>query len=116
MNRRQLLARTAALAAALAADPLVSMSGSATRAGDALLEAQAAPVGGAEREVVAAIRRVLLGLGSPPAETLLGGDLNVMVLDRRVKEAWKLRKAPATWSLARCFPGCSLTPRSPARR
>jgi hypothetical protein len=33
MNRRQLLARTAALAAALAADPLVSMSGTTTPAG-----------------------------------------------------------------------------------
>ena len=35
MNRRQLLARTAALAAALAADPLVSMSGTMTSAGAA---------------------------------------------------------------------------------
>ena len=60
MNRRQLLARTAALAAALAADPLAAMSGTATRAGDALLEPQAVPVGEAEREIVAAIRRVLL--------------------------------------------------------
>jgi hypothetical protein len=50
MNRRQLLARTAALAAALAADPLVS-SGTSTRAGDALLEPQAATVGEAEREM-----------------------------------------------------------------
>jgi hypothetical protein len=33
MNRRQVLARTAALAAALAADPLVSVSGSMTPAG-----------------------------------------------------------------------------------
>ena len=120
MNRRQLLARTAALAAALAADPLVS-SGTPARAGDALMEVQAAPVGEAEREIVAAIRRVLLGLGSPQAETLLGGELDVMVLDRRVNEAWKLRqgshyKAPITWSLASCFPACSLTPRSPVRR
>jgi hypothetical protein len=61
MNRRQLLARTAALAAALAADPLVS-SGTPTWAGDALMEVQAAPVGEAERQIVAAIRRVLLGL------------------------------------------------------
>jgi hypothetical protein len=97
MNRRQLLARTAALAAALAADPLVSMSGTTTPAGDALIEAQAAPVGGAERDVVAAIRRVLLGFGSPPADTLLGGDLDVMVLDRRVNEAWKLRQVASRW-------------------
>ena len=33
MNRRQLLARSAALAAALAADPLVSMTGTGMGAG-----------------------------------------------------------------------------------
>jgi hypothetical protein len=104
MNRRQLLARTAALAAALAADPLVSMSGTTTPAGDALIEAQAAPVGGAERDVVAAIRRVLLGFGSPPADTLLGGDLDVMVLDRRVNEAWKLRQGSRYMELGQMLP------------
>jgi hypothetical protein len=104
MNRRQLLARTAALAAALAADPLVS-SGTPTRAGDALMEVQAAPVGEAEREIVAAIRRVLLGLGSPQAETLLGGDLDVIVLDRRVNEAWKLRQGSHYMELGQLLPG-----------
>ena len=68
MNRRQLLARSAALAAALAADPLVSMTGTGMGAGDGLIQAQAAPVGEAEQEIVAAIRRVMLGLGSPPAD------------------------------------------------
>jgi hypothetical protein len=104
MNRRQLLARTAALAAALAADPLVS-SGTPTWAGDALMEVQAAPVGEAEREIVAAIRRVLLGLGSPQAETLLGGDLDVIVLDRRVNEAWKLRQGSHYMELGQLLPG-----------
>jgi hypothetical protein len=104
MNRRQLLARTAALAAALAADPLVS-SGAPARAGDALMEVQAAPVGEAEREIVAAIRRVLLGLGSPQAETLLGGELDVMVLDRRVNEAWKLRQGSHYMELGQLLPG-----------
>jgi hypothetical protein len=37
MNRRQLLARSAALAAALAADPLVSMTGTGMGAGDGLI-------------------------------------------------------------------------------
>jgi hypothetical protein len=50
------------------------MSGTATRARDALLEPQAAPVGAAEREIVAAIRRVLLGVGSPLTDNLLSGD------------------------------------------
>jgi hypothetical protein len=104
MNRRQLLARTAALAAALAADPLVSMSGSATRAGDALLGARAAAVGEAEREIVAAIRRVLLGVASP-ADTLLSSDPDVMVLDRRVNEAWKLRQGSHYMELGQMLPG-----------
>jgi hypothetical protein len=67
MNRRQLLARSAALAAALAADPVVSMSGTMTSTGTASVTVHAAPVGQVEREIVAAIRRVMLGLGSPGA-------------------------------------------------
>jgi hypothetical protein len=68
MNRRQLLARSAALAAALAADPVVSMSGTTTSAGAAPVNVYVAPVGEVEREIVAAIRRVMLGLGSPGAQ------------------------------------------------
>jgi hypothetical protein len=105
MDRRQLLARTAALAAALAADPLVSISGTGTRAVDALLEPQAATVGVAEREIVASIRRVLLGVGSPPADSLLSGDPDVMVLDRRVNEAWKLRQGSHYMELGQLLPG-----------
>jgi hypothetical protein len=105
MNRRQLLARTAALAAALAADPLVSISGTGTRAADALLEPQAATVGEAEREIVAAIRRVLLGVESPPTDILLSGDPDVIVLDRRVNEAWKLRQGSHYMELGQLLPG-----------
>jgi hypothetical protein len=105
MNRRQLLARSAALAAALAADPLVSMPGTATRAGGASIDVQAAPVGEAEREIVAAIRRVLLGLGSPLDGTLLDDDPDVMVLDRRVNEAWKLRQGSRYMELGQKLPG-----------
>jgi hypothetical protein len=104
MNRRQLLARTAALAAALAADPLVSISGTATRTADALLQPQAATVGAAEREIVAAIRRVLLGVGSPPTD-ILSGDPDVRVLDRRVNEAWKLRQGSHYIELGQLLPG-----------
>jgi hypothetical protein len=105
MNRRQLLARSAALAAALAADPLLSMSGTATRAEDALLEPQAATIGEAERGIVTAIRRVLLGVGSPPTDNLLSGDPNVIVLDRRVNEAWKLRQDSHYMELGQLLPG-----------
>jgi hypothetical protein len=104
MNRRQLLARTAALAAALAADPLVSMSATA-RASGPLMDVQAVPVGEAEREIVAAIRRVLLGIGSPSADALLSGDPDVMVLDRRINEAWKLRQASHYLELGQMLPG-----------
>jgi hypothetical protein len=105
MNRRQLLARSAALAAALAADPLVSMSGARMRLGDALMEAHAVPVGEAEREIVAAIRRVMHGIGSPPADTLVSGDPDVRVLDRRVNEAWKLRQGSHYMELGQLLPG-----------
>ena len=103
MNRRQLLARAAALAAALAADPLVSMSGTA-RASGPLMDAQAVPVGEAERKIVAAVRRVLLGIGSPPADTLLSGAPDVMVLDRHVNEAWKLRQGSNYLELGQLLP------------
>lgn len=117
MNRRQLLARTAALAAALAADPLVSMSGTTTPAGGALIEAQAAPVGGAERDVVAAIRRAscsaLDRLQPIPCWAVTLTSWSSIVASTRLGG---FAKAPATWSLARCFPRCSLTPRSPVGR
>ena len=86
------------------------MSGTTTPAGDALIEAQAVPVGGAERDVVAAIRRVLLGFGSPPADTLLGGDLDVMVLDRRVNEAWRLRQGSRYMELGQMLPALGGVP------
>jgi hypothetical protein len=69
------------------------------------MEAQAAPVGVAEREIMAAIRSVMLGLEPLPAATLLGGDLDVMVLDRRVNKAWKLRQGSHYVELGQMLPG-----------
>src|SRR4029450_10167351 len=57
------------------------------------------------REIVAAIRRVLLGVGSPPTDILLSGDPDVMVLDRRVNEAWKLRQGSHYMELGQLLPG-----------
>jgi hypothetical protein len=116
MNRRQLLARSAALAAALAADPLVSMTGTGMGAGDGLIHAQAAPLGEVEQEIVASIRRVMLGLGSPPADSLLSGDPDVMVLDRRVTEAWKLRQGSHYVELGQLLPGLLVDARLSVRR
>jgi hypothetical protein len=80
------------------------MSGARMRLGDALMEAHAVPVGEAEREIVAAIRRVMHGIGSPPADTLVSGDPDVRVLDRRVNEAWKLRQGSHYMELGQLLP------------
>jgi hypothetical protein len=105
MDRRQLLLRMTALGTALAADPLMAPPGTATRAGDVLMQAQATPDGHAEREVVAAIRRVLLGYGLPLADTRLSGELDIDVLDRRVLEAWKLRQGSHYLQVGKVLPG-----------
>ena len=105
MNRRQVLARTAALAAALAADPLVSVSGSITPAGGAQTKLQAAPVGEVEREIVAAIRRVLFGLGPARAGSELRDALDVRSLDHRVHTAWRLRQGSHYVKLGQALPG-----------
>jgi hypothetical protein len=104
MHRRQLLLRMAALGTALAADPLMASAGMATRAGDALMHAHAAPAGPAEREIVAAIRRVLLGYGPPLADIGLTGELDIRVLDRRVLEAWKLRQGSHYLEVGKALP------------
>ena len=105
MNRRQLLARSAALAAALAADPVVSMSGTMTSTGAASVTVHAAPVGQVEREIVAAIRRVMLGLGSPGAGSEQHDPLDVKALDHRVHTAWRLRQGSHYVELGQALPG-----------
>jgi hypothetical protein len=103
MQRRQLLARAAALSAALVADPLISASGMTPKASDVLLQPRSAPAGEAEREIVAAIRQVLLGSGSS-----LVAPLNVVPdirrLDRRVYQAWKLRQGSHYIELGKVLP------------
>jgi hypothetical protein len=115
MNRRQLLARSAALAAALAADPVVSISGTMTSAAAASVTVHAASMGQVEREIVAAIRRVMLGLGSHGAGSEQHGPLDVKALDHRVHTAWRLRQGSHYVELARRFLGYSRTRISPAR-
>jgi hypothetical protein len=105
MDRRQLLVRAAALSAALAADPLIPAPGVAPRAGDALSQVRAMPAGVAEREIVAAIRRVLLGYGPPLADGALGGGPDVRLLERRVRKAWTLRQGSHYLELGKALPG-----------
>jgi hypothetical protein len=104
MDRRQLLLRMAALGTALAADPLMAPPGTSTRAGDALLQPRATPAGLAEQEIVAAIRRVLLGHGQQLANTGLTGDLDIGVLDRRVRQAWELRQGSHYLEVGKVLP------------
>src|SRR5215204_3981451 len=104
MNRRQLLARSAALAAALAADPVVSISGTATSAGGGPVTVHAAPVGEVEREIVAAIRRVMFGLGSPAPGPEQRDPLDVKALDHRVHTAWRLRQGSHYVELGQALP------------
>jgi hypothetical protein len=105
MDRRQLLVRAAALSAALAADPLIPATSLAPRADDVLSQVRAMPAGVGEREIVAAIRRVLLGYGPPLADGVFGGGPDVRVLDRRVQEAWKLRQGSHYLELGKTLPG-----------
>ena len=91
MNRRQLLARAAALSAALAAEPIIAAPSMTLQAGDALIQARVLPAGAAEREIIAAIRQVLLGYGSPLV-TPLNDWPDIKGLERRVYQAWKLRQ------------------------
>jgi hypothetical protein len=100
-----LLARSAALAAALAADPVVSMSGTMTSAGAASVTVHAASVGQVEREIVAAIRRVMLGLGSHWAGSEQHDPLDVKALDHRVHTAWRLRQGSHYVELGQALPG-----------
>jgi hypothetical protein len=90
MNRRQLLARSAALAA--------------TSAGGAPVTVHTAPVGHVEREIVAAIRRVMFGLGSPGPGPEQRDTLDVKALDHRVHTAWRLRQGSHYVELGQTLP------------
>jgi hypothetical protein len=103
MNRRQLLARAAALGAALAADPLLSASGMTPQAGDVLLQPRSVRAGVAEGEIVAAIRQVLLGYGSPLVAPM-NVEPDIRELDRRVYQAWKLRQGSHYMELGKVLP------------
>ena len=103
MNRRQLLARTAALAAALAADPVVSISGPSPSIGGGAV-VYAAPTGEVECQIVTAIRRVMFGLGSPGVGAEQRGALDTKTLDHRVHTTWRLRQGSHYVELGQALP------------
>jgi hypothetical protein len=98
VNRRQLLARAAALSAALAADPFMSPQG------HALTQPRVVLPGATEREIVAAIRRVLLGYG-PVSTAGLSSEPDVTMLGRRLHQAWRLRQGSHYLKLGKALPG-----------
>jgi hypothetical protein len=61
--------------------------------------------GSVEREIVAAIRRVMLGLGSPGAGSEQHHPLDVKALDHRVHTAWRLRQGSHYVELGQALPG-----------
>jgi hypothetical protein len=98
VNRRQLLARAAALSAALAGDPFMSPPG------HALTQPRVVLPGGTEREIVAAIRRVLLGYG-PVSTAGTSSEPDVTMLGRRLHQAWRLRQGSHYLKLGKALPG-----------
>lgn|GEM_PF-1557520 len=98
VNRRQLLARAAALSAALAADPFISPGG------PALTQPRVVLPGATERAIVAAIRRVLLGYG-PLSTAGPSSEPDVTMLGRRLHQAWRLRQGSHYLKLGKALPG-----------
>ena len=61
-----------------------------------LIQARVLPAGAAEREIIAAIRQVLLGYGSPSWVTPLNDWPDIKGLERRVYQARNRAKALTT--------------------
>jgi hypothetical protein len=103
VKRRQLFIGTAAVGAALAAKRLTLVPQGVASSAD-LLHGQPIPVGEAEQEIIAAIRRVLLGSGPLPQGTASSAQLSLDALGRRVSEAWHLRQGSHYLDLGRRLP------------
>jgi len=104
MRRRQLLIGTAAFGAALAGDRLASASQTSTLGTDTgLLHGLPVAVGQVEQEIVAAIRRVLLGYGPLPQNMSTAGP-SIEGLRRRVFGAWNLRQGSHYLELGKRLP------------
>jgi hypothetical protein len=104
VKRRQLLAHAAALGTAAAVERLTPSPRSPMGREDTLVGGQAA-TGATEREIIAAIRRALLGYGPLVASGIARGELDVNALRRRVNGAWQLRQRARYVQLGRLLPG-----------
>jgi hypothetical protein len=106
VKRRQLLAHAAALGTAVAVERLTPSSpASPLRGTDHASGAPSAP-GATEREIIAAIRRALLGYGPLVAAGIGSSELGIDALRRRVRS---LAASPAL-SLRRAWPGVARAP------
>jgi hypothetical protein len=61
-------------------------------------------MGEVERQIVAAIRRVMFGLGFPEADSAQRNPLDVKSLDHRVHTAWRLRQGSRYVELGQALP------------
>jgi hypothetical protein len=98
VNRRQLLARAAALGTAAAVERLTPLS-------PASLSSVSPALGETEREIIAAIRRALLGSGPLVASGIASSRLGIDALRRRVNGAWQLRQRSRYIELGKLLPG-----------
>jgi hypothetical protein len=104
VKRRQLFAHAAALGTAAAVERLTPSPGSPMGREDTLVGRQAA-TGETEREIIAAIRRALLGSAPLVVSGIASGELDVNALRRRVNGAWQLRQRARYVELGRLLPG-----------
>ena len=98
VNRRQLLARAAALGTAAAVERLTPLS-------PASHSSVSPAMGEIERDIIAAIRRALLGSGPLVASGIASSRLGIDALRRRVNGAWQLRQRSRYIELGRLLPG-----------
>jgi hypothetical protein len=98
VKRRQLLARAAVLGTAAVVERLTPPSSAAQSGGHPA-------TAGTEREIIAAIRRALLGSAPLLFNGAVGRELGIDALRRRVTGAWRLRQRARYVELGRLLPG-----------
>jgi len=105
VNRRQLFAHAAAFGTAAAVERLASSSPVAPPRGADDASGGHSAAGATEREIIAAIRRALLGYGPLVVPGVASSELGIEALRRRVTGAWRLRQRSRYVELGRLLPG-----------
>ena len=102
VERRQFLIGTAAVGTAFAGDGLAPVSQEAA-SGTGLLHGLPVAAGQVEQDIVAAIRRVLLGYGAATRSADTAGP-NIEALRRQVADTWQLRQGSHYLELGKRLP------------